>query len=38
MADEASNYHDIEDDEEEMFAHSQLFGLCKHEDFLNTIN
>jgi len=35
MADEASSYHDIEDDEKEMFAHSHLFGLCKYEDLLD---
>jgi len=35
MANEASRYHDIEDDENERFAHSHLFGLCKHEDLLD---
>lgn len=35
MADEASNYHDIEDDKDELFAHSHLFGLCKNEDLLD---
>lgn len=35
MADEASNYHDIEDNEEECFAHSHLFALCKYEDLLD---
>lgn len=35
MADEAGRYHNMEDDEEELFAHSHLFGLCKHEDLLD---
>ncbi len=35
MAKEASYYHDIDDDEEENFAHSHLFALCKHEDLLD---
>ena len=35
MANEASLYHDIEDDENERFAHSHLFALCKDEDLLD---
>ncbi len=35
MADEASCYDDIEDNEEEWFIHSHLFALCKHEDLLD---
>lgn len=35
MSEEASRYHDIEDDENEFFEHSHLFALCKNEDLLD---
>lgn len=35
IANEASHYHDFEDDENEVFAHTHLIGFCDKEDLLD---